>query len=292
MSFVNPGASSAYAVQNPILLVDSTLGQLEFSTGGVGAGVRTLQSSYGFKMGGRPFIAFVQSVQYGTFDGTDIWGTAAGTFAASDVALGLGTTLYTLGPVNFGMNLKVVNGSYESYQSWAATTDLVAMYKAEGRPDVAIMLRNFGTQLTTFSGNKEPLPLDVVLAVGDKLEHAPLRWTLVLDRLQQPMLGYDDPNTQTVDPLTGQVVQGEQSVLNLMLRHFGGALELMPTERLHLLMGYCFRRQFELALPERRTSGGFSGGVALYFSKFQLHFAHELRSVAGRANTLSLTLNL
>jgi len=47
-----------------------------------------------------------------------------------------------------------------------------------------------------------------------------------------------------------------------------------------------------MALSDRRTSGGFTLGASVYFSKFQLHFANELRSVGGRMNTLSLNLNL
>ena len=94
------------------------------------------------------------------------------------------------------------------------------------------------------------------------------------------------------DPITGEATQVAQSLLNLGLRHLNGSLEFLPTQRLHLMAGYSFRRQFEMALSDRRTSGGFTLGASVYFSKFQLHFANELRSVAGRMNTLSLNLNL
>jgi hypothetical protein len=136
------------------------------------------------------------------------------------------------------------------------------------------------------------MPLNVLIAVGDQLAHAPFRWTFVVDRLNEPLLGYDDPNLIVVDPVTGLESQGKQSYLNLALRHVNGSLEFLPTDRLHLMMGYSFRRQYEMALSDRRTSGGFSAGLGLYFDRFHLHFANELRSVAGRMNTLSLSLNL
>jgi len=103
-------------------------------------------------------------------------------------------------------------------------------------------------------------------------------------------LGYDDPNMVSVDPVTGVTTQLDMSTLNLALRHLSGSLEFLPTDRLHLMLGYNFRRQYEMSLPDRRTSAGFSAGAGLYFNKFHLHFANELRSVAGRMNTLSLSL--
>lgn len=266
--------------------------QLEMSHGVLGAGIYSMQGSYGFKARGHKFIGAFQSLQYGAFNGTDLWGNSTNTFYAGDMAFSIGTELYRWNNVRIGATVKGVVGTYESYQSWAVATDLVAMYKGEQTPDIALLIRNAGTQLTTFGGQREALPLNLTLAIGDKLAHAPVRWALVLDQLNRPNLGYDDPNLQTIDPITGEVLQGQQSLLNLAVRHLGGSLELMPTDRVHLMMGYSFRRQFEMALADRRTSGGFTLGTGLYFNAFQVHYAYELRSVAGRMNTLSLSLQI
>ena len=206
--------------------------------------------------------------------------------------MSLGTPLAEWRNWRFGMTGKLVNGTYESYQSWALALDFQAMTRLESGLDVAVLLKNTGRQLSTFAGTREALPLNVLVAFGQKLEYAPFRWALVVDQLNRPNLGYDDPNLVTVDPVTGQTTQGGQSLLNLGLRHLNGSLEFLPTQRLHFMAGYSFRRQFEMALSDRRTSGGFTLGASIYFSKFQLHFANELRSVAGRMNTLSLNLNL
>ena len=291
-SYINPGPVGAFAVQNPLLLNDSTLFQLEMSAAALGEGIQLLQGSYGFKIKGHPVIAAAQTIQYGEFTATDVWGNNLGIFYAGDIALSLGTPLAEWRNWRFGMTGKLVNGTYESYQSWALAMDLQAMTRLENGVDVAVLLKNTGRQLSTFAGTREALPVNLLVALGQKLEHAPFRWALVADQLNRPNLGYDDPNLVTVDPVTGQTTQGTQSLLNLGLRHISGSLEFLPTQRLHIMAGYSFRRQFEMALADRRTSGGFTLGASVYFSKFQLHFANELRSVAGRMNTLSLNLNL
>ncbi|MDP4878106.1 MAG: type IX secretion system protein PorQ [Schleiferiaceae bacterium] len=291
-SYINPGPVGAFAVQNPLLLNDSTLFQLEMSAAALGEGIQLLQGSYGFKIKGHPVIAAAQTIQYGEFTATDVWGNNLGIFYAGDIALSLGTPLAEWRNWRFGMTGKLVNGTYESYQSWALAMDLQAMTRLENGVDVAVLLKNTGRQLSTFAGTREALPVNLLVAFGQKLEHAPFRWALVADQLNRPNLGYDDPNLVTVDPVTGQTTQGTQSLLNLGLRHISGSLEFLPTQRLHIMAGYSFRRQFEMALADRRTSGGFTLGASVYFSKFQLHFANELRSVAGRMNTLSLNLNL
>ncbi len=291
-SYINPGPVGAFAVQNPLLLNDSTLFQLEMSAAALGEGIQLLQGSYGFKIKGHPVIAAAQTIQYGEFTATDVWGNNLGIFYAGDIALSLGTPLAEWRNWRFGMTGKLVNGTYESYQSWALAMDLQAMTRLENGVDVAVLLKNTGRQLSTFAGTREALPVNLLVAFGQKLEHAPFRWVLVADQLNRLNLGYDDPNLVTVDPVTGQTTQGTQSLLNLGLRHISGSLEFLPTHRLHIMAGYSFRRQFEMALADRRTSGGFTLGASVYFSKFQLHFANELRSVAGRMNTLSLNLNL
>ena len=291
-AYLNPAAVGAYALQNPLLLNDSTLYDLEVSYGALGEGIQLLQSSFGFKMKGRAFMMGLQNISYGEFNATDTWGNSLGTFTAGDLAMSLGTSLYSLRGWDLGANFKLVSGTYESYQSWAIATDFIAMRRLENAPDVVLMAKNAGTQLATFAGQREQLPFNVLVAFGDKLRYAPFRWTFVIDQLQQPNLGYDDPNNITVDPITGEETLNSQSYMNLALRHLSGSIEFLPTRRTHLMMGYSFRRQYEMALPTRRTSGGFTVGAGMYFDKFNLHYANELRSVAGRMNTLSLGIQL
>ncbi|MDE0987317.1 MAG: type IX secretion system protein PorQ [Schleiferiaceae bacterium] len=291
-SYIHPGPTGAYAVQNPLLLSDSSIHQLDISIGSLGNGVRLLQGSYGFKLKGKPVIASVQSVQYGEFIATDPWGMVLGEFSAGDLAINIGSQLGSFKRFSFAASGKLINGTYESYQSWAVASDWVAMYSLAAGPDMALIVKNVGVQLTAFGNKREPLPTNLLFAFGDKLKYAPFRWTFVVDQLSKWNLGYQDPNLVNIDPVTGEQTQETFSMLNLGLRHLSGSIEFLPTQRLHLMVGYNFRRQFEMSIPTRRTSGGFSLGAGLFFNSFQLHYANELRSLAGRMNTLSLSLNI
>ena len=79
--------------------------------------------------------------------------------------MSVGTSLFAFQGWELGTNFKLVSGTYESYQSWAIASDLVAMRRFENSPDVVIMAKNMGTQLTTFAGQREPLPLNLLVAV-------------------------------------------------------------------------------------------------------------------------------
>ena len=188
-SYINPGPVGAFAVQNPLLLNDSTLFQLEMSAAALGEGIQLLQGSYGFKIKGHPVIAAAQTIQYGEFTATDVWGNNLGVFYAGDIALSLGTPLAEWREWRFGMTGKLVNGTYESYQSWALALDFQAMTRLKSGLDVAVLLKNTGRQLSTFAGTREALPLNVLVAFGQKLEYAPFRWALVVDQLNRPNLG-------------------------------------------------------------------------------------------------------
>jgi len=110
-AYINPGPVGAFAVQNPLLLNDSTLFQLEMSGGSLGEGIQLLQGSYGFKIKGHPVIAAAQTIQYGEFTATDVWGNNLGIFYAGDIALSLGTPLAEWRNWRFGMTGKLVNGT-------------------------------------------------------------------------------------------------------------------------------------------------------------------------------------
>ena len=292
-AYLNPTPVGAYALQNPLLLTDTSMHQLEVSYGTLGNGIQTLQSTFGFSIKGRAVLLGVQSFSYGEFIARDHWGNSLGNFSAGDMSLSVGTQLLETYGWKIGSNLKLVSGNYESYQSWALTTDLIAMRRFKDAPDVVLMLKNTGFQLSVFSNQRESLPTNLLFAIGDKLRYAPFRWSFVIDEIQRfNRLGYEDPNNTTVDPITGNVTQTQQNIFNRSIRHLSGSIEFLPTHRTHFMLGYSFRRQYEMALPTRRTLGGFTLGTGLYFDRFSLHYANELRSIAGRMNIISLVITI
>ena len=68
--------------------------------------------------------------------------------------------------MEIGSNLKLVSGTYESYQSWALTADLMAMRRFKDAPDVIVMLKNTGFQLSAYSNQRESLPTNFFLQLA------------------------------------------------------------------------------------------------------------------------------
>ena len=58
--------------------------------------------------------------------------------------MSLGTPLAEWRNWRFGMTGKLVNGTYESYQSWALALDFQAMTRLESGLDVAVLLKKYG----------------------------------------------------------------------------------------------------------------------------------------------------
>lgn len=285
--------TSELAFENPLLLNDSLMGQVAMGGGLLAEGIHLIQGSYTFESKrGQRFITGFKTVQYGAFESTDIWGNSLGTFYASDYSIQLGAQQDLGKHWKLGVNAKVVNGTYETYQSWAVASDVYLGREVSKGRFFMVHAQNIGTQLTAFHNVREPMPFDLALSLNGKLEHAPFHWALVVDQLHKPNLAYNDPNLVSIDPITGEETVEAQSLLNLTLRHISGSLAMELTNRVHLFSGFSFRKQYETALPQRRTSGGFSFGVGIYFKRLQIHYGNDMRSVSGRMNTLSLTLPL
>ena len=239
------------------------------------------------------FHAGVTYVNYGKFDGRDEFGQATGEFSGSEIALSLGyaynvpfTDLY------LGANAKFISSTLESYNSYGIAADLGAIYKDE-RNDInyALVLRNFGTQITTYAGDKEKLPFEVVAGISQELEHVPIRWHLTLENLQQWNVAFSNParGTQSID---GTVIPEKVGFLGNAMRHVIVGGEIFPQKIFSLRLSYNFRRAAELKLVEQRTFAGISAGVGIRFKKFRFDYAYSRYTLDANTSLFGLTINL
>ena len=239
------------------------------------------------------FHAGVTYVNYGKFDGRDEFGQATGEFSGSEIALSLGyaynvpfTDLYV------GANAKFISSTLESYNSYGIAADLGAIYKDE-RNDInyALVLRNLGTQITTYAGDKEKLPFEVVAGISQELEHVPIRWHLTLENLQQWNVAFSNParGTQSID---GTVIPEKVGFLGNAMRHVIIGGEIFPQKIFSLRLSYNFRRAAELKLVEQRTFAGISAGVGIRFKKFRFDYAYSRYTLDANTSLFGLTINL
>lgn len=239
------------------------------------------------------FHAGVTYVNYGKFDGRDEFGQATGEFTGSEIALSLAyaynvpfTDLY------LGVNAKFISSTLESYQSLGVATDIGAIYK-DDRNDInyALVLRNFGTQITTYAGDKEKLPFEVIAGISQELEHVPIRWHLTLENLQQWNVAFANParGQQSID---GTFTPEKVGFLANAMRHVIVGAEIFPQKIFSLRLGYNFRRAAELKLVEQRTFSGISAGVGLRFNKFRFDYAYSRYTLDANTSLFGLTINL
>lgn len=239
------------------------------------------------------FQVGINYVNYGKFDGYDENGQSTAQFTGSETALSFGYA-YNLPYTNIflGVNGKLISSTLESYNSFGGAIDLGAVLIDEAN-DVnwAVVIRNIGTQFTTYNGTNEKLPLEIMLGVSQELENVPLRWHLTLDNMQQWNISFANPN-RSQGSLDGSSSEEKVSAMGNALRHVIFGFELFPKRSFNLRFGYNFRRAEELLILEQRNFSGISVGFGLKLNKLKFNYSYSRYTIAGNTSLFGLTFNL
>lgn len=239
------------------------------------------------------FHAGISYVNYGKFDGRDQFGNPTGNFSGNEIALSLGYA-YNIPFSDFyiGANAKFISSTLETYNSIGVAADFGAMYIDDNNDiNYALVLRNFGTQITKYADQKEKLPFEVIGGISQELEHLPLRWHITLENLQQWNVSFSNPARakQTID---SEAIPEKVGFLQNTIRHVIVGAELFPQKAFSIRLGYNFRRSAELKLIEQRTFAGISGGVGIRFKKFRFDYSYSRYTLDANSSIFGLTINL
>ncbi len=238
------------------------------------------------------FQAGVNYVNYGTFDGRDENGISTAEFTGSEIALSVGYSYnvpYT--ELYLGASAKLIASTLESYNSYGGAVDLGAIYIDEDNDiNYGVVIRNIGTQFTTYSGTQEKLPLEIMAGISQELENVPIRWHLTLENLQQWNIAFSNP-ARAEGTIDGGAVEEKVSFFNNALRHVIVGAELFPTKGFNLRVGYNFRRAEELKLIEQRNFSGISVGFGLKFNKIKFDYSYSRYTLAANTSLFGLTIN-
>ncbi len=238
------------------------------------------------------FQAGINYVNYGNFQGYDENGQPTTSFTGSETALSFGYSYNVPNTsLHIGVNGKVISSTLETYNSFGGAIDLGALYIDE-RNDVnwALVIRNIGTQFTTYSGTKEELPLEIMAGVSQQLENVPLRWHLTIDNLQQWNITVSNPN-RAVSSLDGTTTPEKISAMKNALEHVIFGVELFPQRAFNLRIGYNFRRAEELRIMDQRNFSGMSVGFGLKLNKLKFNYSYSRYTLAGNTSLFGLTIN-
>jgi len=281
---------------NPGLLTSGMHNHLNLNYVNYFAGVNYGYASYGYTLEGiGNFAAGIHYVNYGTFDRTDELGQPQGTFRASEYAMNLVYSRHLLdSALTAGVNLKPIFSTFEQYSSLGLALDLGVSYHFQSSlTTLGLVVKNMGTQITSYSGRREKLPFEIQAGITQGLAHAPFRFSVTFQHLERWDLSYTVPG-QEEDMSLG--TETEKSGFDLfgdkLMRHMVFGVEFLIGKNFHVDLGYNYKRRQEMKVNVRPGMVGFSMGFGFRVSKFHFAFGRASYHLAGGTNHFSLTTNL
>lgn len=268
-----------FAFQNPSLLTSETHNTLSLNMANYLSDISFGSVAYGRTFGKDNYMAVgIQYVDYGKFGEYTELNDSVGTFTAKDYALSIMYARPLTTNISVGATLKPIYSVFEHYTSFGVAMDAGINYTSNDKLfGAGLVLRNIGTQLkgyySDYNGQHfEPLPFDIQLGLTKKLLHAPLRFSLTLNKLNQWDLSYQSTNQQTTS-ISGVIEpQKRISFVDMAFRHTIFAAEFVPSKNFYLTVGYNHRRHQEMKMDGFKTMSGFSFGGGLKLYKFHVGF--------------------
>ena len=279
-----------FAFANPALLSEKTHNFLGLNYTNLFNDVNLGSAIYGRNFSDKDFMAFgVHYIDYGTFLKTNEFNQELGTFTAKDIAL---TAMYCrwLSPRwTAGITMKPIFSFYERYFSSGLGFDNEQALFSAG-----LVLRNIGFQFNGYNSinptqKQEILPIDLQIAVSQKLPKAPLRFHLTLHNMQVWDLSYGIGNN-TLDKNNGKtkVAAG----VDMFFRHTIWAVEILPHKNFYIIASYNHRRQREMAIKDRRSIAGFALGAGFKAHKFSVGFSIVPYQTGSLGYNITFSTNL
>ncbi len=226
----------------------------------------SLAASRNFNNWGR-FSAGIQFVDYGNFTKADQFGNKLGEFGASDFALTLGYGNSLDKNFYYGVNLRFIYSGIDNYNSTAISTDIGLFYDLpEYLWSFGFSVLNLGTQLSTYAGTKENLPLDVRLGFAKRLAHVPLKFFFSFIHLADNFTSFSERLKQWV---------------------FGAELKISGVVTLRF--GYDNNKRDEMNLGTKKGLSGFNFGFGVNVKGYQIDYAFSSFGPAGNLHRFGLS---
>ncbi len=233
----------------------------------------------------------IHNINYGDFKRTNDLGEEMGIATAAEYSFNL-TYARQLSPtLSMGLTAKPIYSKLDIYNSFGVAADFgIHYHKAEKNFSFGIVLKNVGSQITSYNNIQENMPSDLQIGLTKKLAHAPFRFSLtfqnLLDLTYTPYVT-DDSNNSELGIETDKV-----DVADNVMRHMVMGLEFMPSKNFHVDFGYNHRRRKELGYQERMSTAGFSWGFGFKVYKFLFSYGSARYHLGGASNHFSISTNL
>lgn len=238
-------------------------------------------------------------INYGKFVKANEKGEITGSFNAFELAL----NVFWAKPlfdslITVGVNLKPIYSQLESYKSFGLACDLGVNYQSHSKLlSASLVVKNLGSQIKPYYNNHyEPLPFDIQLGLSQKLEHAPLRVSVLLHHLHKWDLSYNKSSNlaYSTTPNNGKEKNYNYNfnITDNILRHSIISAEFIPSKNFILMLAYNHQRRQEMAVETRPFLVGFSAGIYVKISKFRISYGQAVYHLAGSSSHFSVNVNL
>jgi hypothetical protein len=280
---------------NPALLTSGMHNNLNINYINYFAGINYGYTSYGYTVEDvGTFATGIQYVNYGVFDRTDELGVSQGTFRASEYALNLAYSRPFLDTSLFvGVILKPIFSSFEQYNSFGLAADLgIAYHMKKSLTTLGLVARNMGAQISSYTTQREKLPLEIHAGITQGLAHAPFRFNITYQHLERWDLTYTIKNDNEAPTIGEEAEKSQFDVFgDKLMRHMVFGVEFLIGENFHLDIGFNYKRRKEMKVNVHPGLVGFSAGFGFRISRFHMAFGHSAYHLAGGVNYFSLTTN-
>ncbi len=235
----------------------------------------------------------IHNVNYGDFIRTNSIGDVTGLATAAEYSFNL-TYARELSPtLSMGLTAKPVYSKLDTYTSFGLVADFgVNYYKAENDFSMSIVLKNVGSQISSYNDIQEDMPSDLQIGLSKKLAHAPFRFSLTAQNLLDWDLTYTPYDAENSNGSGFGEESSDPSFSDKLMRHMVFGLEFLPSKNFHVDFGYNLRRRKELGYEERLSTAGLSWGFGFRVYKFLFSYGSARYHLGGASNHFSISTNL
>jgi hypothetical protein len=239
----------------------------------------------------------IQYINYGEFVRADVLGQQDGTFGARETAIVLGASKQLADRITAGVNIKGVFSNFESFSSTGLVADLGLNYaKDSSGLIVSFVVKNLGSELSTFNETRFGAPLDIQIGLSKRLKYLPFRFSIIAHQLQRGNIRYDDPSNIQQTDIFGEEIKENRfaEITDNIFRHIilSGEFLLGRNENLRLRAGYNHLRRKELSLSTFRSLAGFSLGFGFKINAFKLDYGVGYHHIAGATNHITISTDM
>jgi hypothetical protein len=282
------GDGPAASFYNPALLDSASNHYLSLNYVHYFADIHFGYAAYARSYGYNHFAAGIHYVNYGRFTEADMTGVVTGSFTAAEYAFNLTYSRSLLWPdstLTVGVNLKPLLSVFERYSSSGLLADVGLTYRHPNQLFVAaLVVRNIGAQLTTYAeSGREKVPFEVKLGLSHRLQHAPFRFSLVIQHLESRLGG--------ILPEGEKEKTGIGRYADEAMRHLIFGVECFPFKGLVLRGGYNYHRRQEMKVLSYTGTVGLSWGIGIRISRFHIDYARSRWHLAGASNHFAVNVD-